>query len=265
MATLGTAAKLVEVAKKEVGTVEGPKDNETKYGKFTGYNYVAWCGSFVIWCANKAGVSLPGGKATVYTPSGAAAFKKAKAWTDAADAKPKAGDICYMDFPGDGVDRISHVGIVVKDNGDGTVTTIEGNTAGTTGDQRNGGMVLQKVRAYKKNKRGISVSVVGFGRPEFKKPAKPKPEPVVDPAGFPGAPIHPGEVAEYIKTLQKALGLTGKVVDGQYGPVTKKAVIAWQKANPRVANNTEGIITKKQWDRIMKQSGGSASGRSVAL
>ena len=35
MAELGTVEKLLEVAEKEVGTVEGPKDNETKYGKFT--------------------------------------------------------------------------------------------------------------------------------------------------------------------------------------------------------------------------------------
>jgi len=30
---------LVEVALKEVGTIEGPKDNETKYGAFTKANF----------------------------------------------------------------------------------------------------------------------------------------------------------------------------------------------------------------------------------
>ncbi len=34
MAELGTAAKFIEVAQAEVGTIEGPKDNETKYGKW---------------------------------------------------------------------------------------------------------------------------------------------------------------------------------------------------------------------------------------
>ena len=34
-AARGTAALMVEVARKEVGYVEGPKDNETKYGAFT--------------------------------------------------------------------------------------------------------------------------------------------------------------------------------------------------------------------------------------
>lgn len=258
MAKLGTAAKLIEVARKEINTVEGPKENQTKYGAFTGYNFVPWCGSFVMWCANKAGVKLPG--STVYTPAGANAFKRVKSWEDAEVAKPQPGDICYMDFPGDGVDRISHVGIVVKDNGDGTVTTIEGNTAGQIGDQRNGGMVLQKVRAYKRNKRGIQVSVVGFGRPKFK-PAKPKQEKPLDPAAFPGLPIQPGEVGEYIKVIQKALGFKGKMVDGQYGPVTKKAVIAWQKENKRIAPEADGVITKKQWNKLTKPSRTSGLGK----
>ncbi len=39
MAEMGTAAKLIEVATAEIGTVEGPKDNETKYGAFTKANF----------------------------------------------------------------------------------------------------------------------------------------------------------------------------------------------------------------------------------
>jgi hypothetical protein len=34
MAEKGTAPALIEVAKGEVGTIEGPKDNQTKYGAF---------------------------------------------------------------------------------------------------------------------------------------------------------------------------------------------------------------------------------------
>ncbi len=65
MAEMGTAAKLIEVATAEIGTVEGPKDNETKYGKFTKADFQPWCGSFVNWCGNEAGVKIPN---TVYTP-----------------------------------------------------------------------------------------------------------------------------------------------------------------------------------------------------
>jgi hypothetical protein len=166
MAEMGTAAKLIEVAKAELGTIEGPKDNETKYGKFTKANFQPWCGSFVMWCADQAGVKVPN---TVYTPSGAAAFKKSGRWYDAQICDPEPGDIAYFDFPGDGVERISHVGIVIKDNEDGTVWCIEGNTTNRKGgSQRNGGEVCKQLRAYKKNKKGVQISIVGFGRPKFK-------------------------------------------------------------------------------------------------
>ena len=166
MADQGTAERLIEVALAEVGYIEGPKDNETKYGKFTKADFQPWCGSFVNWCGNEAGVKIPN---TVYTPGGAAAFKKAGSWIDGDVADPEPGDIAYFDFPSDGVDRISHVGIVVEDNGDGTVWCVEGNTTGEgkKGSQRNGGECCKKLRAFKKNKKGIMISIVGFGRPKF--------------------------------------------------------------------------------------------------
>ena len=163
--------KFIETARAEVGTIEGPKDNETKYGAFTKANFQPWCGSFVNWCANQVGLKIPN---CVYTPAGATAFIKKDQWEKAEEAIPLPGDIVFFDFPSDGVDRISHVGIVVKDNGDGTVTCIEGNTApDKKGDQRNGGQVCLKVRAYKKKngsklRKSQPVAVVGFGKSVFK-------------------------------------------------------------------------------------------------
>ena len=159
--------KFIEVAKAELGYIEGPQDNETKYQK----PKQAWCGAFVNWVAKQAEVKIPN---CTYTPAGATGFMDKKAWTLAEQADPKPGDIVFFDFPGDALDRISHVGIVITNNGDGTVTTIEGNTApDKKGDQRNGGEVCQKVRAYKKKNRGkvkpsLPVFIVGFGRPKFK-------------------------------------------------------------------------------------------------
>ena len=168
---MGQRKDFIEVAKAELGIVEGPKENETKYGAFTKANFLPWCGSYVMWCANQVGLKIPN---VVSTSVGAQAFMKKNQWEDAEEAMPVPGDIIFFDFPGDNINRISHVGIVVKDNADGTVNVMEGNTSpDKKGDQRNGGEVCLKRRAYKKKngskiKKSLPVYVIGFGKPVFK-------------------------------------------------------------------------------------------------
>ncbi len=154
--------KFVEVALAEVGTTESPKDsNKVKYNKNNGQ---PWCGYFVMWCATQVKAKLPN---VVYTPAGVESFKGIGQWFNAETSMPHAGDIVFFDFPGG--ERTDHVGIVIKDNGDGTVTTVEGNTS-EAGSQSNGGEVLIKVRAYKKkNRKRLPVYVTGFGRPRWEK------------------------------------------------------------------------------------------------
>ena len=158
-------ADFVTKARAEIGTIEIP-DNKTKYGKFTGHDGQAWCGSFVMWCASQVALKIPN---VVYTPSGVSGFQGIGAWSNPETSSPKPGDIVFFSFDGKGTE---HVGIVVKDNLDGTVVTVEGNTSPDTklaGSQANGGEVCMKVRAYKKsNKRNLTAFVVGFGRPKFK-------------------------------------------------------------------------------------------------
>lgn len=245
MAEKGTAEAMVEIALAEVGYVEGPKDNETKYGKFTKANFLPWCGSFCMWVANQAGVKIPN---TVSTMAGAAGFKKMGTWTDASAAKPKPGDIVYFDFMTGGA-PIEHVGIVIKDNGDGTVTTVEGNTAGDkkkSGSQANGGECVKKIRAYKKNPKGIPVFIEGFGRPNYKGNEVEVDAPAAIIPAFPGR-IKPGDKGEAVKIVQHALTLPE---DGDYGPATKKAVIAFQDNHDVVDSN--GIIGPKTWAELMK-------------
>ena len=245
MAAKGTVALMLEVARKEVGTVEGPKDNETKYGAFTKANFLAWCGSFCMWVANESGVKIPN---TVSTVTGAAAFKKMGTWFDADCGKsPQPGDILYFDFPGDGVDRISHVGICLSISGDGVVETIEGNTSGKKkGDQRNGGEVCLQTRAYKPNAKKVMVSIVGWGRPNYKGNEVTASVPVSEAPAFPGT-IKPGDKGDTVKTVQKALGL---LADGDYGPATKKAVIAFQDNHDVLDSN--GIVGPKTWVELVK-------------
>jgi hypothetical protein len=160
--------QFLEVAKNEVGTIEGPKDNETKYGAFTKANFQPWCGSFVMWCAKQVNLKIPN---VVGTSAGAEKFKGIGAWSSVETGKPKPGDLVFFDFA-EGGNPIDHVGIVIKDNGDGTITTIEGNTSGDkkkSASERNGGEVARKIRAYKKdNKKNLKVFVAGFGTPKFK-------------------------------------------------------------------------------------------------
>ena len=120
----GTNARLIEVAAAEVGTIE-EGDNLTKYGKFTKADGLPWCGSFVNWCANEAGVKI---HSVVGTAQGAHKFKEIQRWS----GMPQLGYLAFMDFPHDGVDRISHIGIVVGLIDSKTCLTIEGNTSGTT-------------------------------------------------------------------------------------------------------------------------------------
>jgi hypothetical protein len=245
MVEKGTAAAIIEVARGEVGTVEGPKDNETKYGKFTKANFLPWCGSFVNWCANQAGVKVPN---CVSTVAGAAAFKKMKTWFEAdCGQTPQPGDILFFDFPGDGVDRISHVGICTGIDSDGVVLTIEGNTSSKKkGSQRNGGEVCEQVRAYKSNKKKVTVSIVGWGRPNYKGNEVMVELPAPDMPEFPGR-IKPGDKGEGVKIVQKALGLEA---DGIYGPITKKHVIKFQDNHDIVDSN--GIVGPKTWAELIK-------------
>jgi hypothetical protein len=149
----GTNARLIEVAAAEVGTIE-EGNNLTKYGKFTKADGLPWCGSFVNWCCSQSGVKI---HSVVGTAVGAHKFKEIQRWS----TMPQLGYLAFMDFPHDGLDRISHIGIVVGLIDGKTCLTIEGNTSGT-GDQRNGGMVMVKVRSY-----GEGKEIVGFGIPKF--------------------------------------------------------------------------------------------------
>ena len=157
----GTAAHAIDIALKEVGTVE-EGDNLTKYGKFMKADGLPWCGSFCNWVLAQAGVKV---HSVVSTANGAHIFKETNRWSE----MPSIGALAFMDFPGDGIDRISHVGIVIDFKyGADEITLIEGNTSGT-GDQRNGGEVMIK-------KRSLSKQIVGFGVPKYKPYKGPLPD-----------------------------------------------------------------------------------------
>ena len=145
---LNTPERMVEIATGEIGYVEGPKDNETKYGAFTGHNFQPWCGSFLMWCAKKAGVSIPN---VVSVIEGEAKFKD----LGRSHKTPKVGDLAFFNFTHGTIPQ--HVGLVVAINSTGGLTCIEGNTSSK--NQSNGGQVEKKPR--------VPMFVTSYGRPSY--------------------------------------------------------------------------------------------------
>jgi len=135
--------KVVEIAEKEIGVIENPKNsNKTKYGKWFGFDGVAWCGMFVSWCYAQAGMPLPNigfTKGFAGCQTAVAYFKKNFMITK----EPVPGDIVFFDWNLDG--RYDHTGIFVKWISDKKeFETIEGNTSLT--NQSNGGQVMRRIR-----------------------------------------------------------------------------------------------------------------------
>lgn len=139
-------SKIIEIALKEIGIKEMPADsNKTIFGQWYGLNGVAWCGIFVSWVFNQAGLSLghiDTDKGYHYVPSAYNHFKASGEIT----TKPMPGDVVMYDWNGDKL--AEHTGIFLKDNGDGSFMAIEGNTS--LGNDSDGGEVMQRKRYYGK-------------------------------------------------------------------------------------------------------------------
>jgi hypothetical protein len=213
----------------QLGITEQPAgSNNTVYCSWYGLRG-PWCAMFVSWCFHEEGMALPAStsKGFAYTPSGASWFKGLNQWT----SKPAPGHVVFFDFPNDGVNRISHVGLVTAANIDGSIDTIEGNTDERGG--RTGGKVMRRRR---------SSGIVGYGVPKY----------AVAPASFEESE------SDRIRQLQKLVGTTA---DGAWGPQTIEAcgrnMIGWtgfvkvgSHASLRGnANRTLVVWLKKQLNR----------------
>jgi len=148
------AEAVLEVIQAEVGYQEGPR-NANKYGDAYGMPNQPWCMQLVWWAGQQAGVGdlIP---RTAYTPTAAQWYRDRGQWS----TEPRVGSLVFFDWPGDGKDRISHVGLVVAVE-DGAIVTYEGNTrAQPGGDQSEGDGVYER-------RRPLGPSVVGFGHPAY--------------------------------------------------------------------------------------------------
>jgi hypothetical protein len=161
--SLPTANDVLKLAVAQVGITGNAAGGGTKFQKWfvaspwavrgvqrdgghvSDYANADWCDIFVSWLGAKAGVKGIGGDA--FTPTHAQWFKDQGRWGDT----PKPGAVVFYSWSGGkGIHDIDHVGIVLKDNHDGTIQTVEGNTD----------------NAVKVRTRNVS-SVVGYGYPEY--------------------------------------------------------------------------------------------------
>ncbi len=218
-----TAKDVLATARKELGYVENPKgSNKTKFGKQYGMDGVAWCLIF-LWCCFQntkgAGKLIP---KTGYTPTLADWARAQGKW----GTSPRAGALALFDFPGDGVNRISHVGIVEAINKDGSIITIEGNTDEAGG--RTGGKVMRKTR---------KTGVVGYYYPAYDGPSTTNtPAPV---AKYPT--LKTGSTGTHVALIQRFLGLLP--ADGIFGPKTKAEVERYQRMQGLTADGVVGPAT----------------------
>ena len=120
--TAGGNQAIVEVALTQVGNQGGQP-----YWSWYGFDSrVEWCACFVSWCADQCGY-IESGLVPKFAGcvDGANWFRSNNRWHDR-NYEPKAGDIIFFDWEGDGT--TDHVGIVEKCE-NGTVYTVEGNSS----------------------------------------------------------------------------------------------------------------------------------------
>ena len=206
---MAKASDIVKKAVNEIGVKENPtgsnrvKYNTAYYGREVSGSAYPWCCAFIWWVFRECGASrlFFNGKKSAYCPT-VEAWGKAEGLT-VERSKGKPGDIVLFDFYGKGLS--GHIGIIEKVVGN-KYQTIEGNTSSTSDD--NGGAVMRRTRP---------LSVVRcIIRPEYDKEVAP----------LDTSPDNVKEVQKYLNAEINA----GLDVDGDYGPLTKKALIKyWQK------------------------------------
>lgn len=256
--------KVIDLAISEIGYHE-VGNNNTKYaadldaikGFYNGpKNGYAWCDVFVDWCFVKS-YGVVGAKELLCQPdnsAGAGCLYSAQYFKSKGrfhEKNPQTGDQIFFSFR-DG--EVSHTGLVVEVTGY-SVITVEGNTSD---------MVAKRSYALSDSR------IYGYGRPDWDAGAA-EDEPqegqgviVVDPPAEQPKPItsgieihlpmlKQGDDGECVRSAQILLnghdanvGMWG--CDGEFGPMTKSAVLAYQRRNGLQA---DGIIGKQTWSKLL--------------
>ncbi len=262
-----TASALIALATAEVGylekktnsqldskTANAGYNNYTKYGRdlrAAGYyngnkNGYAWCDQFVDWlfyqlCDKNA---MEAQKMIYQTGDLGASCRYSAQYYRKANRfykYPKIGDQIF--FGEEGAE--THTGVVC-DYDDNKVYTIEGNTSGASGVIANGGGVYNKSYPLKDSK------IVGYGRPNYDDDTSDSIK--CEQVDIKLEEISKGSVGNQVKTVQRILKDMGYDlgrygVDGDFGPMTDKAVKAFQKDKKL---EVDGIVGINTWTKLLK-------------
>lgn len=155
--------KVIETARADLGYTESPPNsNRTKYGEAYGMNGQPWCVMALWYWFNEAGERMAffGGGKTASCGMLLRWYREQGLTVPVEQVQ--AGDIVILNFHG--TKDTEHCGLVqdvdYDRNGKPTyVTTVEGNTTDTNGDQSNGGMVCGKYRSVR--------NIIAVCRPQY--------------------------------------------------------------------------------------------------
>ncbi|HEU5159884.1 MAG TPA: CHAP domain-containing protein [Streptosporangiaceae bacterium] len=158
-----SAQQVIKLARSQVGTSEN-RSGVSKFNRWymddsralrtlkrdggsrSAYRDAAWCDMFVSWVGHRLGISQTLGF-DAYTVKHAEWFKQHGRWGQ----RPRPGSVVFFGT-GNNIDDIQHVGFTIKDNGNGTIKTVEGNTNDTVA-------VRTRPKSF----------VIGYGYPDYRK------------------------------------------------------------------------------------------------
>ncbi len=239
-----TAHEVVEYAEKYIRPQ--PYYRPNIFTQWYGYNG-PWCAMFVYFCLNKTGGGslLSGCTNKAYVPT-IWEWAKAHKYTLTRKSKAIEGDLAVFDWQSDG--EPDHIGFVIKDNGDGTISTVEGNTSSVS--DGNGNCVQHRTRD-KKTLRGLVRLPYRHIKPADGKKGYQFAFPVLPKKGY----LKYGDSGTQVSRLQSFLrwyGWTGLKCDGIYGAHTEQCVKAFQKREGLVIDGICGPNTLKKMKAVKK-------------
>lgn len=226
--------EIVAKAKSQIGVKENPsgsnkvKYNTEYYGRVVCGSAYPWCCTFIWWLFKKCGASdlFYGGKKTASCTTLMSFYKQKGQFSKT----PKVGGLVFFNWGSGAAAR--HIGIVTKLNADGSITTIEGNTA--IGNDSNGGEVMQRTR--------YSNQILGYAYPYTGGSSK---------VTITLDVLRKGSKGDSVKALQILLngyGYSCGTADGDFGAKTEAAVKKFQKAHGLTA---DGIVGQATWNALL--------------